>query len=121
MGLIGKVMKNLRNDCPIEGTLAVIGGKWKAVILWHLRDQIRRFGELKKMIPGITQKMLAQQLREMERDGIIKRKVYPQIPPKVEYSLTDCGKSLCPILEMMAEWGSTHNKMIAKLKREQLS
>jgi DNA-binding HxlR family transcriptional regulator len=107
-------MKNSGNDCPVETTLSVIGGKWKALILWHLRDQIKRFGELKRLMPGITQKMLAQQLREMEKDGLVKRKIYPQVPPKVEYSLTDCGKSLCPILDMMGEWGSKHKGLLAK-------
>lgn len=91
--------------CPVELTLDMIGGKWKVLILWHLIDTTRRFSELKKLIPDITQKMLTQQLRELEECGIIDRKVYAVVPPKVEYSLTEYGKSLGPILNLMCQWG----------------
>ena len=91
--------------CPVELTLQTIMGKWKAVLLWDLRDEIKRYGELKKLHAGLTHKMLTQQLRELEGDGIIARKVYAQVPPKVEYSLTDLGREIIPILEMMGRWG----------------
>lgn len=101
------------NSCannPVQITLDVIGGKWKPLILYLLNVKTLRFNELFKEIQGITQKMLTQQLREMEYDGLIERKVYPQIPPKVEYSLTEYGKTLQPILESMCEWGINHKK-----------
>ena len=85
--------------CPVTSTMSVIGGKWKPIIMWTVRGGTRRFGEIKKMIPGITQKMLTQQLRELERDGVINRKVYPVVPPMVEYSLTEYGRTLTPILD----------------------
>jgi DNA-binding HxlR family transcriptional regulator len=91
--------------CPAEGTLNVIGGRWKVVILYHLFERTCRFSELRRAIPGVTQKMLTQQLREMEQDGIVRRVVYPQVPPKVEYSLTARGRSLKPIVEAMCRWG----------------
>ena len=91
--------------CPMELALSMIGGKWKTLILWHLNGGTRRFGELQRLTPGVTSKMLIQQLRELEADGLITRKVYPQVPPKVEYSLTDLGRSLKPVLEAMCEWG----------------
>ena len=91
--------------CPMELALTKIGGKWKTLILWHLNGGTRRFGELQRLTPGVTSKMLIQQLRELEADGLITRKVYPQVPPKVEYSLTDLGRSLKPVLEAMCEWG----------------
>ncbi len=96
--------------CPVTATISVIGGKWKSIILWILFQETRRFSELKRMIPKITQKMLTQQLRELERDGIVHREVYPVVPPKVEYSLTAHGRSLAPILQAMADWGETHER-----------
>ncbi|GAA3328206.1 transcriptional activator HxlR [Ectobacillus funiculus] len=93
-----------------ELTLAIIGGKWKMLILWHLgkKSGTKRFGELKALIPGITQRMLVNQLRELEEDMIIHREVYPVVPPKVEYSLTKQGESLMPILDSMYEWGKNY-------------
>ena len=82
----------------------LVGGKWKMVILWHLRNGTLRFNELRRLMPGITQKMLTQQLRELEDSGIINRTVYPVMPPKVEYDLTDEGKNLIPSLDMLCEW-----------------
>lgn len=92
--------------CPIEYTLNVIGGKWKLLILYHLMiDEVKRYGELKKSIKGITHKMLSTQLKELENEGIIIRKEYHQIPPKVEYSLTEKGATLLPLLGIMYDWG----------------
>lgn len=93
--------------CPVEATLRLVGGKYKAVILWHLMDAgTLRYHELHRRIPRATDKMLAQQLRELERDGLLRRAVYPVVPPKTEYSLTDFGRSLAPILDEMCRWGS---------------
>ena len=92
--------------CPVEATLRLVGGKYKAVILWHLMDAgTHRYHELHRRIPRATDKMLAQQLRELERDGLLRRAVYPVVPPKTEYSLTDFGRSLAPILDEMCRWG----------------
>jgi DNA-binding HxlR family transcriptional regulator len=96
-------------NCEKELTLAVIGGKWKMLILWHLgKEGTKRFGELKALMPGITQRMLVNQLRELEDDMIVERKVYPVVPPKVEYSLTKQGESLMPILDSMYQWGKNY-------------
>ncbi|MBP9700521.1 helix-turn-helix transcriptional regulator [Candidatus Woesebacteria bacterium] len=103
-----KVCMNSPSSCHVDTTLQVIGGKWKPIILWHLTQQTLRFSELEKRINGITQKMLTQQLREMEADRLITRTVYPQVPPKVEYSLTDHGKSLQSVLQALSAWGSAH-------------
>lgn len=96
------------SNCPVEATLDLIGGKYKALILWHLSDGILRFSELRSRIPKATPKMLTQQLRELENDRLIYRQVYPVIPPKVEYSLTKTGKSLLPILVAMRDWGAEY-------------
>ncbi|MCR6852770.1 winged helix-turn-helix transcriptional regulator [Paenibacillus jamilae] len=95
-------------SCPVEAMVEVIGGKWKGVILYHLLDGTKRFNELKRLKPNITQRMLTQQLRELEADGIIHREVYREVPPKVEYSLTELGESLRPVILLMMEW-ATHN------------
>ena len=91
--------------CPVEATISLIGGKYKAVILWHLMNNTLRYSELHRLIPKATDKMLAQQLRELEKDGLINRKVYPVVPPKTEYTLTDFGNTLFPILNTMCDWG----------------
>ena len=103
-----KVVDIQRPNCPVERTLEVIGGRWKVLILRELFPEVRRFGQLHRALSGITQKMLTQQLRELEEDGIIHREVYLQVPPKVEYSLTTLGESLKPILDSMHEWGIKH-------------
>jgi DNA-binding HxlR family transcriptional regulator len=96
--------------CPVTATVSIVGGKWKPLILWILFQEKRRFSQLKKFIPKITQKMLTQQLRELERDGIVHREVYPVVPPQVEYSLTQKGYSLAPILLEMEKWGHANMK-----------
>lgn len=98
----------LKTTCPVASTLEMIGGKYKALILWHLSDSTLRFSELRKRIGGATAKMLTQQLRELEAQELVTRKVYPVIPPKVEYSLTELGKSLLPILVAMRDWGADY-------------
>ena len=93
-------------SCPVEFTQKVIGGKWKPVILWYLAtDGIKRYGEIKKKLANVTHKMLSQQLKELELDNLIHREEYRQIPPKVEYWITDKGRTLLPILKMMHFWG----------------
>ena len=94
--------------CPVEATLELIGGKYKALILWHLSEKTLRFSELKKLIPTATAKMLTQQLRELESDKLLHREVFPVIPPKVEYSLTELGRSLMPVLVAMRDWGANY-------------
>lgn len=101
------IYNNKKYNCPMEMTMDLIGGKWKVLILWHLSFGVLRFNELKKKFSNITQKMLTQQLRDLEVNGLIYRKVYPQVPPKVEYSLTEIGRSLVPILQEMNKWGTS--------------
>lgn len=99
--------------CTVELTLQVIGGKWKPVILYHLgRRGTLRFGEIKKSMPRITQKMLTQQLREMESDGLVHREVHAQVPPRVDYSLTELGQSVMPVLKELCRWGGRYEKML---------
>lgn len=94
------------NYCPVSATLDLVGGKYKALILWHLAESKLRFSELNKLIPKATAKMLTQQLREMEAQKLIHRKVFPVVPPKVEYSITELGRSLMPVLIAMRDWGA---------------
>lgn len=97
--------------CTVELTLHVIGGKWKPIILYHLgKEGTRRFGELKQAMPNITQKMLTQQLRELEHDGLINRQVYAQVPPKVEYSLSEFGQSIMPVMQSLCLWGQSYEE-----------
>lgn len=103
-------------SCGIDAALDVVGGKWKALILWALSTGTQRFGDLKRLVPGVTEKMLIQQLRELEHDGIVHREVYAQVPPKVEYSLTDLGVSLNAALETLGRWGTTHMDHICEVK-----
>ncbi len=106
----------LTEHCPVEATLDLIGGKYKALILWHLCDSKLRFSELKKAIKNATPKMLTQQLRELEARNLIHREVYPIIPPKVEYSLTELGYSLMPILVAMRDWGANYMRTSKELE-----
>ncbi len=96
------------SGCPVEATLSVVGGKWKVVILWRLVSGTTRFNELQRSISQITRKMLTEQLRELERENLIVRTVYPVVPPKVEYSLSDYGRTFIPVMEVMAHWGLVH-------------
>jgi DNA-binding HxlR family transcriptional regulator len=100
------LMKEQQFGCPLELTLSVISGKWKTLILHNLISGTKRFNELNKLIPKVTQRMLTMQLRELEADGIVHREVYAVVPPKTEYSLTEVGNSLCPVFEAMNKWGS---------------
>lgn len=99
-----------RYVCGMQLTMDIIGGKWKNVILWHLRNKTLRFSQLKRRLGSVTQKMLTQQLRELEKDGLINRKVYPQVPPKVEYSLTEMGETIVPILYEIYKWGIGYSR-----------
>ena len=96
------------SNCPVEATLELIGGKYKALILWQLAEDKLRYSQLRQRIGSITPKMLTQQLRELEADQLIHREIYPIVPPKVEYSLTELGKSLIPVLVAMRDWGSDY-------------
>ena len=101
--------------CPVEITLAVIGGKYKPLLLYFIAaDKVLRFGQLRHLVPNASKKMLTQQLRELEADGLIRRKVYKVVPPKVEYSLTERGKSLQPVLREMGRWGTSHARYYRK-------
>src|SRR5262245_29727863 len=110
-------MRAKEYNCPVEVTLDVIGGKWKPLILWWLHQQTCRFAELRRLIPGISEKMLTQHLRDLEADGILERRVYAAVPPKVEYSLTDYGCSLEQALQTICEWGKMHMERIGATER----
>ena len=97
-------------SCPVELTLRTLQGKWKVLILWHLRDATLRYSALKRRLGGVSHKMLSQQLRELEGDGFVHREVYPVVPPKTEYSLTDEGRTLLPVLTAMQQWGLRHKQ-----------
>jgi DNA-binding HxlR family transcriptional regulator len=110
-----KVRAHNPNHCPVEVTLSVIGGKWKPLILWHLGEgRVRRFLELQRTIPGITRKMLTQHLRELERDGIVARQIFDEMPIRVEYSLTKYGRTLRPLMHALSDWGSKHEAYVAR-------
>lgn len=102
-------MKQCTDPSPVNITLKVIGGKWKPLVLWHLHDGNKRFHELEKRLTGVTQKMLTQQLRQLEADGLVLRTVFPEVPPHVEYSMTEYGRTLEPVLMAMADWGHLHS------------
>jgi DNA-binding HxlR family transcriptional regulator len=101
----------LLKNCPVQHSLKFIGGKWRIGIIWSMKTTCRRFGELKRDVSGITEKMLIQELRNLERLGVVSRKAYYEIPPKVEYSLTDRGKTLIPLLENIVSWGYSDMEM----------
>ncbi len=114
-------MKHERYDCnfgcPVEASLEVIGGKWKGVILFHILGGTKRFNELRRLMPAVTQRMLTRQLRELEADQVVERKVYPEVPPRVEYSLTEFGKTLEPILRMLQAWGTQYLDQITAIRQ----
>lgn len=95
-------------NCPVEATLSVIGGKYKCIILYHLSQEVLRFSQLQRMIPNVTAKMLSQQLHDLENFGLIHKTIYPVVPPKTEYRLTDFGKTLSPIVTAMCDWGNEY-------------
>ena len=103
-----KVTQGNIENCPVTATMGLIGGKWKILILHLICNDINRFGKMGMMLKDISKQMLTTQLRELENDGLIERKIYPEIPPRVEYFLTDRGKSLLPIINMMKEWGNEY-------------
>ena len=102
-----------RPGCAVEATLDLIDGKWKGVILFHLQAGTQRFGELRRRMPGITQRMLTKQLRALEDDGLVIRKVYAEVPPRVEYSLSEIGESLRPVIETLRAWGEGHQQRLS--------
>ena len=104
--------KGIEYNCSMELTLDIIGGKWKPIIIWHLGKKTMRFNELKRTLPNITQKMLTQQLRSLEESLLINRVIYNQVPPKVEYSLTDYGRSLLPVLTGLCKWAIEYSNLI---------
>ena len=108
------LMEERAHVCPVDAALEVISGKWKMRILWTLTQEPHRYGELHRAIPRVTEKMLAQQLRALCEDGLVHRESYPEVPPRVEYSLTEFGQSLRPVLESMCEWGQTYLDHTAK-------
>ncbi len=106
-------MKLKETNCPAEYTLRMIGGRWKIPLIFHLLPGAKRFSELARALGRVTQKMLTQQLRDMERDGLVERKVFPEVPPRVEYSLTPLGKTLKPVVDSMCQWGVAHGAPLA--------
>lgn len=104
-------MKNDITDCPITNAMQIVGGKWKMPIIYNLGAKTHRFGELKRALSGITQQMLSKNLKELEGSKLVIRKVYPQIPPKVEYSLSEKGKSILPVLESIKNWSESNIKI----------
>lgn len=108
------IFKEKKYNNPVELSLDVIGGKWKMPIIWRLKEDSKRYGELRRSLPIVTHKMLTQQLRELEEAEIITRKVYPEVPPKVEYSLTLLGKSVIPVIDLLREWGEEYKSVFQK-------
>ena len=102
------IKNNKTYNCPVELALDMIGGKWKALILWNLMDSTKRFSELKRAIPKCTEKMLVQQLRDLEGAGLVERRVYPEVPPKVEYSMSTFGKRIVPVLGALCDFGKDY-------------
>ncbi len=105
-----------RFSCPIGDTLEIIAGKWKPEILWHLTDKVMRFNQLKRAIGDVSQKMLTQQLRELQRDGLVERTQYEEIPPRVEYTLTELAESLKPLFSTLVLWNKDHQDDIKKAR-----
>ncbi len=110
-------MREKTYECGLDAAVDVVGGKWKPLVLWALREQPRRFGALRRELPGVSEKVLIQQLRELERDGIVHRAVHEQVPPRVEYSLTELGVSLERALAPLGDWGERHLAHIVAVRR----
>ena len=110
-------MKKKSVSCPVETTLALISGRWKVLVIYHLLGGVKRFGELHRALPGISHRTLTKQLREMETDRLLRRKVYAEVPPKVEYSLTPLGESLRPVLAAMDGWGAAYARQAVKERK----
>ena len=108
--------RNAHDECPVAETFEILASKWKSPIIYHLTQGTKRFGELRRLIPEVTQKMLTQQLRSLERDGIVNRQQYPEIPPRVEYSLTEIGESLNSVYGQLVDWLNTHRDAIEKAR-----
>lgn len=106
--------KGKKFNNPVELSIDIIGGKWKMPVIWRLKDGSKRYGELRRSLPKVTHKMLTQQLRELEQDEIIKRRVYAEVPPKVEYSLTLLGESIIPVIDLLREWGEQYRNVFNK-------
>ena len=98
----------ITSQCPLTDLVDMIGGRWKVLLMWRLRDGTKRFNELRRLMPGVTQKMLTQQLRQLEADGLVSRKIYAEVPPRVEYKLTATGKELSTLLVTLADWATVH-------------
>lgn len=107
--------RSMETQCPMDITINILSGRWKLSILWHLMRGTLRFNELQRLLPGITQKTLTQQLRELEQDGILLRKIYPEVPPRVEYNLTELGESIKPILNSMCQWGKEYQNAVTSV------
>lgn len=119
MILSGKIMGTFyieNYECALEAAMDVIGGKWKGIILYHLLDKTMRYNDIKRIMPKITARILTNQLRELERDGLVQRQIYPEVPPRVEYSLTELGASLRPIILLLSDWGEANIEAILKLR-----
>ena len=110
-----------QSECPLTALIDMIGGRWKVLALWRLRDGPKRFTELRRQMPGVTQKMLTQQLRQLEADGLVRREVFPQVPPKVVYSLTATGEELSGLLSTLSKWATAHMPALEAGKGKQLA
>ena len=104
-GTVCRDASHKAEECPARGTVRILDGKYKPLILWYLENGTMRFSEVKRLIPEATPRLLTKQLRELERDGLVRREVFPEVPPHTEYSLTDLGSSIIPLIGMMSEWG----------------
>ena len=104
--------------CPVKATTKVLAGKWKVAIVWHLSSGTQRFAEIRDLLPGVSEKVLTAQLRQLEEDGVVRRHVTPSVPPRVDYELTAAGRELIPIMQSMCDWGSKHLGIVPTLPRQ---
>jgi DNA-binding HxlR family transcriptional regulator len=103
--------------CPVKATTKILAGKWKVAIVWHLSFGVKRFAEIRDLLPGVSEKVLTEQLRQLDRDGVLHRKVTHTVPPRVDYSLTPAGRDLIPVMQAMCDWGSKHLGIVSTLPR----